>query len=67
VTQHLLRHVLALERRADVGGQLDISADDALDRIAAEPSAAIADERGLAVSVGAFTKPRAQRLNTVFP
>jgi hypothetical protein len=44
VTQHVRCYAFALERRACPGGQVDVLADDALDRIAAEPIAAIAHE-----------------------
>jgi len=60
-------YALALERRAGDGSYLHMLANDALDRIAAEPISAIADEQRLAVSAAALTKPHAERLNAVFP
>jgi hypothetical protein len=41
-------------------------ANDAFDRIAAEPLSAIAHEQRLVVGAAALTKPHAERLSAVF-
>ena len=67
VTQHMRCYALALERRAGDGSHLHMLANDAFDRIAAEPISTIAHEQRLVASPAALTKPHAERQNAVFP